>query len=184
MTPCFKPSRNCACQARSRVWTSGSKRPKKATTSITPSSLSWCCKTSWPFEATASSSGVARSPPSRAQEPGSVRLVFQSFDPQEADPRSGQLPLHSRVSRCALLGPARSRQIVPVSGHWLPGHQSRLAGPVPLDLRCRPGLLHDEVLGEEDKLLSKYLKPDLLIIDDMGMKQLPRRSGECHSRSS
>jgi DNA replication protein DnaC len=39
--------------------------------------------------------------------------------------------------------------------------------------------LHDQVLGEEDKLLAKYLKPDLLIIDDMGMKQLPRRSGEC-----
>ena len=39
--------------------------------------------------------------------------------------------------------------------------------------------LHDEVLGEEDQLLAKYLKPDLLIIDDMGMKQLPRRSGEC-----
>jgi DNA replication protein DnaC len=39
--------------------------------------------------------------------------------------------------------------------------------------------LHDEVLGEEDRLLAKYLKPDLLIIDDMGMKQLPRRSGEC-----
>lgn len=39
--------------------------------------------------------------------------------------------------------------------------------------------LHDEVLGEEDKLLAKYLKPHLLIIDDMGMKQLPRRSGEC-----
>jgi DNA replication protein DnaC len=39
--------------------------------------------------------------------------------------------------------------------------------------------LHDEVLGQEDKLLAKYLKPDLLIIDDMGMKQLPRRSGEC-----
>src|SRR5207248_10260457 len=27
--------------------------------------------------------------------------------------------------------------------------------------------------------LNRYLKPDLLIIDDMGMKQLPRRSGEC-----
>jgi DNA replication protein DnaC len=39
--------------------------------------------------------------------------------------------------------------------------------------------LHDEVLGQEDKMLTKYLKPDLLIIDDMGMKQLPRRSGEC-----
>jgi len=39
--------------------------------------------------------------------------------------------------------------------------------------------LHDEALGQEDKVLTKYLKPDLLIIDDMGMKQLPRRSGEC-----
>jgi DNA replication protein DnaC len=39
--------------------------------------------------------------------------------------------------------------------------------------------LHDEVLGKEDKTMTKYLKPELLIIDDMGMKQLPRRSGEC-----
>ena len=38
--------------------------------------------------------------------------------------------------------------------------------------------LHDEALGGEDKILAKYLKPDLLIIDDMGMKQLPKRSGE------
>jgi DNA replication protein DnaC len=38
--------------------------------------------------------------------------------------------------------------------------------------------LHDEVLGEDAKALARYLKPDLLIIDDMGMKQLPRRSGE------
>ena len=39
--------------------------------------------------------------------------------------------------------------------------------------------LHDEVLGQEDKTLTKYLKRELLIIDDMGMKQLPRRSAEC-----
>jgi DNA replication protein DnaC len=38
--------------------------------------------------------------------------------------------------------------------------------------------LHDEALGAEEKVLAKYLKPDLLIIDDMGMKQLPKRSGE------
>ncbi|MCX5661463.1 MAG: IS21-like element helper ATPase IstB [Planctomycetota bacterium] len=29
-----------------------------------------------------------------------------------------------------------------------------------------------------EKVLARYLKPDLLIIDDMGMKQLPKRSGE------
>ena len=38
--------------------------------------------------------------------------------------------------------------------------------------------LHDEALGEQEKILARYLKPDLLIIDDMGMKQLPKRSGE------
>jgi len=38
--------------------------------------------------------------------------------------------------------------------------------------------LHDEALGHEDKILARYLKPDLLIVDDMGMKQLPKRSGE------
>jgi DNA replication protein DnaC len=39
--------------------------------------------------------------------------------------------------------------------------------------------LGDEDLGHQDKTLNRYLKPDLLIIDDMGMRQLPRRSGEC-----
>jgi DNA replication protein DnaC len=38
--------------------------------------------------------------------------------------------------------------------------------------------LHDDALGQDDKTLARYLKPDLLIIDDMGMKQLPKRSGE------
>jgi DNA replication protein DnaC len=37
--------------------------------------------------------------------------------------------------------------------------------------------LHEEVLADE-KVLARYLKPDLLIVDDMGMKQLPKRSGE------
>jgi DNA replication protein DnaC len=38
--------------------------------------------------------------------------------------------------------------------------------------------LHDEPGHDENKLLAKYLKPDLLIVDDMGMKHLPRRGGE------
>jgi DNA replication protein DnaC len=38
--------------------------------------------------------------------------------------------------------------------------------------------LHDEAFGGEERVLARYLKPDLLIIDDMGMKQLPKRSGE------
>jgi DNA replication protein DnaC len=39
-------------------------------------------------------------------------------------------------------------------------------------------LLHDEAFDGHDKVMAKYLKPDLLILDDMGMKHLPKRSGE------
>jgi DNA replication protein DnaC len=38
--------------------------------------------------------------------------------------------------------------------------------------------LHDEAFSGQDKVMLKYLKPDVLILDDMGMKQLPKRSGE------
>ena len=38
--------------------------------------------------------------------------------------------------------------------------------------------LHDEAFAGQDKMLARYLKPDLLIIDDMGMKRLPKGSGE------
>jgi DNA replication protein DnaC len=38
--------------------------------------------------------------------------------------------------------------------------------------------LHDEAFEGHDKIMVRYLKPDLLILDDMGMKQLPKRSGE------
>jgi DNA replication protein DnaC len=38
--------------------------------------------------------------------------------------------------------------------------------------------LHDEALGGQEKILARYLKPDLAIIDDFGMRQLPKRSGE------
>jgi len=39
-------------------------------------------------------------------------------------------------------------------------------------------LLHDEAFEGHDKVMARYLKPDLLILDDMGMKHLPKRSGE------
>jgi DNA replication protein DnaC len=38
--------------------------------------------------------------------------------------------------------------------------------------------LMDEALGGDEKVLKRYLKPDLLVIDDMGMKQLPKNAGE------
>jgi DNA replication protein DnaC len=39
-------------------------------------------------------------------------------------------------------------------------------------------LLHDEAFDGHEKIMARYLKPDLLILDDMGMKHLPKRSGE------
>jgi DNA replication protein DnaC len=38
--------------------------------------------------------------------------------------------------------------------------------------------LKDEAFAQQEKVLRKYLKPDLVIIDDMGLKQLPKHSGE------
>ena len=39
-------------------------------------------------------------------------------------------------------------------------------------------LLHDEAFEGHDRVMARYLQPDLLILDDMGIKQLPKRSGE------
>ena len=39
-------------------------------------------------------------------------------------------------------------------------------------------LVADDPLDDPDRTLRKYLKPDLLIIDDMGLKHLPPRAGE------
>ncbi len=39
-------------------------------------------------------------------------------------------------------------------------------------------LMADNPLDDQDRALRKYLKPDLLIIDDMGLKHLQPRAGE------
>ena len=38
--------------------------------------------------------------------------------------------------------------------------------------------MKDEAFSQQDRTLRKYLKPDLLIVDDMGLKALPKQSGE------
>ena len=38
--------------------------------------------------------------------------------------------------------------------------------------------LQDEAVNHQDRTLRRYLKPDLLLIDDMGLKALPKHSGE------
>jgi len=39
-------------------------------------------------------------------------------------------------------------------------------------------LIQGENFGDSTKIMKHYLKPDLLIIDDMGIKKLPKQSGE------
>jgi len=39
-------------------------------------------------------------------------------------------------------------------------------------------LIQAENFGDSAKMMKHYLKPDLLIIDDMGIKKLPKQSGE------
>ena len=39
-------------------------------------------------------------------------------------------------------------------------------------------LIQAETLNESDKAMRRYLRPDLIIIDDMGLKKLPKQSGE------
>ncbi len=38
--------------------------------------------------------------------------------------------------------------------------------------------MKDEAFSQQDRTLRCYLKPELLIIDDFGLKQLPKNSGE------
>lgn len=38
--------------------------------------------------------------------------------------------------------------------------------------------MRDEAFNQQDKIMRKYLKPDVVIIDDMGLKSLPKNSGE------
>jgi hypothetical protein len=38
--------------------------------------------------------------------------------------------------------------------------------------------VNDEAYEGHDRILGRYLKPDVLMLDEMGMKQLPKRSGE------
>jgi DNA replication protein DnaC len=38
--------------------------------------------------------------------------------------------------------------------------------------------MRDEAFNQQDRTLRRYLKPELLVIDDFGLKQLPKNSGE------
>ena len=104
-------------------------------------------------------------PVPRGQGARSVRLGLQSQHPQKADLRAGDVQLRAPPSRRVAPGSARRRQ--KFFGAAL-GYHAIKAGFLVLyrsvfDLVR--DFLHDELLGDGDKMLAKYLKPDLLIID-------------------
>jgi len=114
----------------------------------------------------------------RAEAARRLRLVVQSVDPEETTLRPGYLPFHSETRDVLFLGPPGVGKSFLVQAI---GYQAIKQGFVVLYRSIFDvvrDFLHDDALETSDKMLARYLKPDLLIVDDMGMKQLPKRSGE------
>ena len=118
-------------------------------------------------------------PVPRAEDAGRVRLVVQPVDQEEADLRPGDVPVRPRdaatcscsdrrawakASWCRPSATRRSRRAT----RCCTARSSTWSATSCTTRRCRP----------RTRSWPRYLKPDLLIIDDMGMKQLPKRSGE------
>jgi hypothetical protein len=112
-----------------------------------------------------------------------VRLAKQATS---AEPGDGSNPAHAPISpagESALPNPANA----PTGAAAGRGSDCQ-PWREPIEAKQAQGLsarrIYQDLVAEHgatvgyDKVLSRYLKPDLLIIDDMGMKQLPRRSGE------
>ena len=115
----------------------------------------------------------------RAEDPGGLRLGVQPVDQQAS--RSTTWPPAGSSAKprmcCCSDRPGVGKSLLVQAI----GYQAIKAGFLRLYRSIFDvvrDFLHDEALGGEDKVLAKYLKPDLLIVDDMGMKQLPKRSGE------
>ena len=108
-----------------------------------------------------------------------VRLGLQP--PPSTGGRSSSWPPASSSARpgtsCSWARPGRARPIWP-----RPSATRRSRPSSPCSNRSIFDLVRDfmreEDSGGVEKTLAKYLKPDLLIVDDMGLKQLPKRSGE------
>ena len=89
------------------------------------------------------------------------------------------LPLRPRAPRRALVGPPGVGKSPTWSRPSATRRSSRLRGAVPLDLRRGPRLPARRGLRRGGaRSWPGISSPTCLIIDDMGMKQLPKRSGE------
>ena len=102
-------------------------------------------------------------------------LAFQPVDQAKPDLRPGDLPLHPRSAGRAARRPAGHRQVILGPGDRLPGDQAghRRARTARSSTWSATSCTTRRSTGRT-QVLTKYLKPDLLIIDDMGMKNLPQ----------
>src|SRR5438876_8651035 len=76
---------------------------------------------------------------------------------------------------CSSARPASAKLIWPRPSATKPSARTSWCSTVPSSTWSG---IKDEAFNQQDKTLRRYLKPDLLIIDDMGLKQLPKNSGE------
>ncbi len=88
---------------------------------------------------------------------------------------SGQLRDHRDVLFCSPPGTGKSHLVQAIGYHLIKLGYVVLYRSIFDVVR---DFLHDEALDGHDRIMARYLKPDLLIIHDFGMKQLPKRSGE------
>jgi hypothetical protein len=102
----------------------------------------------------------------------STKIGQELLPAREAEGQSGSI----RGSRQS--GPPGTRKSFLAQAIGYQANKQRAPHPVSLDLRRFQDFVQNEVFEGQDRILSKYLKPDLLIADDMGMEKLPRLAGE------
>ena len=103
---------------------------------------------------------------------------FNTSVSQTADVRPGERALHSRREGRLAVGPTGNwARVTSAQAIGLAAIKSGLTVYYRSIFDCVRDFLHDEAFDGEDKVLARYLKPDLLIIDDMGMKQLAQAVG-------
>jgi len=156
---------DCACR-----------KPRPAASAMASSSNS-----SFRTNSTSATSGCwpgAPKPPTFA--PQTLEDFDWHFNPPSTANRSLSWP---RAITCAkartfylLVRRESARRIWPRP--WLRSHQTGQGGPLSVHLRSRARLHERRSLQTTGQDSAPLLKPDLVIIDDMGLKALPKQSGE------
>jgi hypothetical protein len=110
---------------------------------------------------------------SASQDPENF-TSFKPLDQEEADLHPGHVRFIRERRDCCCSAPGTHSHLVSNRVSGLKAGHSVCTGRS--SMSCATSCTMSP--GRRGKVLAKYLKPDLLIVDDMGMKQLPKRSGE------